>query len=296
MRPVGSASGTGGRVGRGTSRAAGRHPEGGRRSVAGTLGTAAVGAAAAVAQSLPSVAVLGQWTPLRRLPGARCRWRGPGEAPQVALTFDDGPHPEGTPAVLDRLDTLGLPATFFVLGSAAAAYPELVAEIAARGHGLGIHGDRHEHHLLRSPRWIRRDLARASSTLAVLGHELRWYRPTYGQATLATFVEAARHGWETVLWSAWGREWATRDPAAVSDRVVRRLGPGAIVLLHDSDAFGPPGMWRTVVEALPAVAGELERTGLRAVPLEVVTGTVPRHTAGVGNSAAGQKEEGARIP
>ncbi|HZP28002.1 MAG TPA: polysaccharide deacetylase family protein, partial [Acidimicrobiia bacterium] len=73
-------------------------------------------AAAAAVQFVPSVVALGQWTPLRALPGGWCTWRGP-DAPRVALTFDDGPDPRTTPRVLDRLDGLGFVATFFVLGS-----------------------------------------------------------------------------------------------------------------------------------------------------------------------------------
>lgn len=242
----------------------------GTGTAARAVGTRLAGAAAAalLAHYLPSTAVLGQWTPARRAPGNACRWRGPRHRPKVALTFDDGPHPEGTPAVLDRLDALGLRATFFTLGAAAVRHPELVAEIARRGHQVATHGYHHDHHLLRSPRWVRRDLSRAEEAMAAAGQRVRWYRPSYGQATLATFATARRLGWEPVLWSHWGREWKTPDPVAVAGRAVRRLGPGSIVLLHDSDEFGRQGMWRTVDEALPLVAAELDRRGLVTATLD----------------------------
>lgn len=227
-----------------------------------------IAVAAVAAEYLPSVAVLGQWVPVRRLPGGMCRWQGPPGPGRVALTFDDGPDPEGTPAILDRLDELGLRATFFPLGSAVERHPTLVAEIARRGHQVGTHGYRHDRHLLRSPRWVRDDLARADAAMVAAGLRPRWYRPSYGQVTAATLLAARRRGWEPVLWSAWGREWATPDPAAVAGRIVRRLRAGAIVLLHDSDAHGRPGMWRVARDVLAPVADELDRRGLGSATLD----------------------------
>lgn len=229
-------------------------------------GGAALGALAA--QYVPSTVTLGQWTSLPALPGGLCRWQGPADRPQVALTFDDGPHPEATPAVLDRLDELGLRATFFPLGSLAEDHPDLVAEVLRRGHQLGTHGYHHRHHLARTPGWVRADLAAADRAMAALDVHPTWYRPSYGQATGATLLAARRQGWRTVLWSAWGREWATDDPGRVAALVARRLRPGAVVLLHDNDAFGPPDMWRVGLGALEAVAAELDRRRLSAVTMD----------------------------
>ncbi len=232
------------------------------------LATAGV---AAAAHYVPSAAVLGTWTSLRSL-GRACRWQGDPASGGVALTFDDGPHPEGTPAVLDVLDDLGLVATFFCLGSEADARPDLVAEIVRRGHAVGTHGYHHAHHLGRGPAWIRADLARAAASLRELGVAPRWYRPTYGQLTGSTMLAAREHGLETVLWSAWGREWASEDPKEVGRRVARRLHPGSVVLLHDSDRFGRAGMWRTVVAALPVVAATLAERGMRSATLDDLVG------------------------
>jgi peptidoglycan-N-acetylglucosamine deacetylase len=233
------------------------------RSVLGSIATAAI-----ASQYVPSTVALGQWGPVRALPNDLCRWQGPRFPLHVALTFDDGPDPEGTPRVLDILDELGVRATFFVLGERVRRRPDLVEEIAKRGHQLGSHGDEHARHLLRSPAWVLRDLERARETLAALGCPPRWYRPPYGQATGATLVLARAMGLRTVLWSAWGREWATSAPEDVAGRVARRLQPGAIVLLHDSDAFGPPGMCRVALDALPLIATELQRRRLSAVTMD----------------------------
>lgn len=237
----------------------------GMRQVARWAGGASL--AALAFQYLPSTVTLGQWTALRALPGGLCRWQGPGSSRRVALTFDDGPHPEATPAVLDELDRLGLRATFFALASHAEQWPELVGEVRRRGHQVETHGYRHRHHLAKGPRWVVADLRAACEVMGMLGVPLTWYRPSYGQATASTLLEARRRGLRTVLWSSWGREWATVDPIEVAARIGRRLHPGSIVLLHDSDAFGPPGMWKVGLSALPEVAELLAARGLEAVTL-----------------------------
>jgi peptidoglycan/xylan/chitin deacetylase (PgdA/CDA1 family) len=189
----------------------------------------------------------------------------------VALTVDDGPDPDHTPAMLDELDRLGLVATFFCLGEHVEAHPALVAEVVRRGHGVGTHGHRHAHHLLRSPLLPGRDLDRAVAGLRrVVGAEPRWYRPPYGQASGATLGAARRRGLRTVLWSAWGREWVERDATAVAARVRSALAPGAVVLLHDSDAFSPAGTAARARDALDAVAADLDRLGLATATLDEV--------------------------
>lgn len=230
---------------------------------------------AALAHYLPSVCVLGQWSPvpLRALPWGMCRWRGPATSDAVAVTLDDGPSPTTTPPILDLLDELGLVATFFLIGALADAHPELVTEIRRRGHAVASHGYRHEHHLLRSPAWIRSDTAAAVATLQGLGAPPRWYRPPYGQLTARTLLEARRHDMEVVLWSAWGKEWAESSAEAVMDRLWGGLEPGAILLLHDSDEVPPPGKAERTLQTLRLLAPALERRGLRGVTLDTLLGS-----------------------
>jgi len=240
-----------------------------------TAAWGALAGTALLAQYLPSTAALGQWGPAETLPLGLCRWRGPAQLPRVALTFDDGPDPRSTPRVLDALDRLDVRATFFLVGARARAHPELVEEVARRGHEVASHGDRHVSHLLRPPWCVRQDLERARATLAGLGCDPSWYRPPYGHVTGATLVAARAAGLATVLWSAWGREWTSSSPHEVAARVVRRLRPGAIVLLHDGEAFGPPGMSKVVLGALPLVADALDRAGLEPVTLSGVCAARP---------------------
>jgi peptidoglycan/xylan/chitin deacetylase (PgdA/CDA1 family) len=217
------------------------------------------------AQYVPSTAVLGQWTGLRSI-GGMCRWRGPNES-KVALTFDDGPSPAITPKILDALDRLGWRATFFCLGSLVEQEPNLVAEIVQRGHDVGTHGYDHAHHFARSPAWIVRDLHASVDALKTCGVEPRYYRPTFGQLTGTTMAAALWLGLEIVLWSAWGREWTTDDHRKVADLVSSRLDDGAIVLLHDNDAFGPIGMADVALAALEPIAESVSRRGLQPATL-----------------------------
>ena len=237
------------------------------------LAPAAGGAGmAALAHALPSVCVLGQWVPARleALPAGVCRWRGPASRTAVSLTFDDGPSPASTPRTLDLLDELGWKATFFVVGSLAAAHPELVVEMRRRGHAVGLHGQQHRHHLLHSWRWIRRDTEEALRVLDDICPRPRWYRPPYGQLSTPTLLEARRQRLEVVLWSAWGREWAEPDASSVQARLAPLMEPGAVVLLHDSEEFAPPGTARRTHETLRLLAPVLSERSLRAVTLDAL--------------------------
>ncbi len=241
------------------------------------LGGAAL---ALAAQYVPSVVALGEWSSIRVLPGGYCRWRGP-DRPGVALTFDDGPDPASTPAVLDALGEAGLRATFFCTGAHVDRHGALVADIVGGGHQVETHGYRHAHHLARSPRWIVRDLERAVASLAVVHRRPRWYRPSYGQATGATLLAARALGLSTVLWSTAGREWTTSSHEVVARRVRRGLAPGAIVLLHDSDATGTPGMADVARRALARIAVDLGEMGLAALTLdELVEGEASQRLSG----------------
>jgi peptidoglycan/xylan/chitin deacetylase (PgdA/CDA1 family) len=190
----------------------------------------------------------------------------------VALTFDDGPDPRTTPLVLDRLDQLSIAATFFCLGEQVVSHPELVSEIRDRGHQVESHGFRHEHHFLRTPRWVRADLDSAIDALDHVGIHPRWFRPPFGQTTGATMVEARRHNLRLVLWSAWGREWDEPDSISVARRVRAGIGPGGIVLLHDADVQSPSGSSGRATEALGPIAEHLHREGLAALTLDELVG------------------------
>ena len=189
--------------------------------------------------------------------------------PGVALTFDDGPHPGGTPAVLGALERAGARATFFVVGEQIRRDPSLAREIVAAGHALALHGDRHRCQLRLTPRMLDEDLARVAATVAdATGLAPAIYRPPYGVFSSAGLALVRRRGWRDLLWSRWGCDWRARiTPEAIARRASRDLGAGDVVLLHDADTYSAPGSWRRTAQALPAVIEAVRRAGLDAVSL-----------------------------
>ena len=193
-------------------------------------------------------------------------WRVRNGRSEVVLTFDDGPHPESTRKVLATLNCFGAHATFFVLGSKALAAPEVLREIAAAGHEIGVHGDRHDRLLsLRHPNRIASDVERAQGAVAAAtGQRPRLFRPPLGHISPRTALVARRLGLTLVGWSVRGRDGLSCTTAASAlRRVVAGLRPGAIVLLHDASERSP--CEPAGVAALPAILEETRRRGLRCV-------------------------------
>jgi peptidoglycan/xylan/chitin deacetylase (PgdA/CDA1 family) len=194
---------------------------------------------------------------------------GVGDPGHVALTFDDGPHPESTPHFLEALDRLGVRATFFLTGRWAGRVPGLAAEIASAGHEIATHGYEHRCLLLRGSRSTYDDLARAREVTAqATGAPVRWFRPPYGVLTGPALTAAKRLGLTPVLWTAWGEDWAVgATPESVHRTVLAGVSGGGTVLLHDSDVTSTPGSWRATLDALPRIVESVQEQGLRVGPL-----------------------------
>jgi peptidoglycan-N-acetylglucosamine deacetylase len=192
------------------------------------------------------------------------------ESPGVALTFDDGPHPAGTPAVLEILDAAGVSATFFLVGEQVERDTALAGEIAAAGHEVALHGFRHRLLLRRAPRELADDLARATAAIQdATGRTLHWYRPPYGVFSSAGLHLVRGLGLRPLLWSTWGRDWERRaTPDSIARRATRALSAGDVVLLHDADHYSVQGSWEKTAAALPRVLEAADRLGLAWVTLE----------------------------
>jgi peptidoglycan/xylan/chitin deacetylase (PgdA/CDA1 family) len=191
----------------------------------------------------------------------------------VALTFDDGPDPRGTPATLAVLADASARATFFLTGEQVRDHPSVAAEIVAAGHDVGLHGFRHRNLLRVGPQALREDLARVRAAIAdATGRSPQIYRPPYGIVTPAALAVTRRLGYETVLWNRWGRDWRVRaTPSSIASEVTRDLQGGEILLLHDSDRYSARGSWRATVAALPAIVHAVEARGLSFAALPRVT-------------------------
>jgi peptidoglycan/xylan/chitin deacetylase (PgdA/CDA1 family) len=186
----------------------------------------------------------------------------------VALTFDDGPHPEGTPAVLALLEEAGARATFFLVGEQVERRPELAARIVAAGHLVGLHAHRHRLQLRLTPSQVARDLARGAAVIedAVGQGPPRWHRPPYGIYSPAGLDAARRRGLTPLLWSRWGKDWRRfTTPERIAARATRALLPGDVILLHDADFYSARGSHRRTAAALERILSELNRRKLDTV-------------------------------
>ena len=194
--------------------------------------------------------------------------RGPEDARGVVLTFDDGPDPVHTRKVLDILDEHEAKATFFVIGRKVDKHPDVVKEILARGHEVGVHGWAHDRlFALRGPRRVRRDLERAIQSLEkVTKQRPTLFRPPVGH-TSPTIARIAEQLELTVVgWSAAGYDGlAGAEPKKVVARIARHLDDRDIVLLHDAaerDDHEP-----TASRTLPGILDAMKDKNLRIARL-----------------------------
>ncbi len=189
------------------------------------------------------------------------------EADGVVVTFDDGPHPEGTPAVLDALARAGAQAMFFVVGEQVERRPALAAAIVSAGHIVAVHGYRHRLQLRCSASEVEADLARAAAVVAdATGVAARWHRPPFGIYSAAGLRAARGVGLEPLLWSRWGKDWRKfTTPGRITARAVREVGAGDVILLHDADFYSARGSHERTIAALPQVLGVLRERGFDTV-------------------------------
>ncbi len=183
------------------------------------------------------------------------------ERGEVCISFDDGPHPDITPRVLDILDRHGAKATFFCVGERVAAHPQVAREIARRGHTVESHSHRHAPAFaLYGLRALRREVQAAQRVIAqATGREPLFFRAPAGFRSPVLDPVLATLGLRYASWTRRGFDTADRDAGRVLRRLTRALAAGDILLLHDSVP--------TVLDVLPPLLAELERRGLRPVSL-----------------------------
>jgi peptidoglycan-N-acetylglucosamine deacetylase len=227
-------------------------------TAAGALGVAGV------AWSLPALAPI--VPPLAGPLGIRLTTESSG----VAITFDDGPHPHGTPAVLDALAAAGAVATFFLVGEQVERRPALAAEIVAAGHAVELHGHRHRNLLRVPPPAVAYDLDRGAAILAeATGRTPSLHRAPLGIYSPAALAAVRKRGWAPTLWSRWGRDWRRRATAeSIAAKATDEIGPGDVVLLHDADYYSAADSWRRTAAALPRILEDVAARGLRTVLLQ----------------------------
>lgn len=185
---------------------------------------------------------------------------------QVALTFDDGPDPARTPALLDALAELHVKATFFMVGASVDANPALAARIAAEGHEIGNHTYTHRYLPMARSKMVAKELAltdraieRATGIVPTLA------RPPWGGRSPKTVRAFARLAKRMVLWDVNSFDWKGKPAADVAQRVLERARPGSIILMHEARDHG-----EVTVEAVRLLVPALRAQGYDLVTVSGV--------------------------
>jgi len=183
------------------------------------------------------------------------------EDPVAALTFDDGPHPEFTPRLLDILERHQARATFFCVGKFAQSHPDIVQRAAQAGHAIGNHSWDHPSFPLITASERRAQIRACANAIAPFGQRL--FRPPYGHQSVASRLDAHWLGYQVVTWNVVLNEYLVRDADSMVDLLVNQIQPGSVILLHDRlfDALEERYFDREVL--LKAVNMLLERLGDR---------------------------------
>ena len=188
---------------------------------------------------------------------------------QVALTFDDGPNDSATAAIADLLVARGLRATFFVVGRAVEARPELTRRLVSQGHLLGNHSFRHDAKGWLDPRYP--ELVRTQRAIrAVAGVCPAFFRAPHGQHTPLLVRVLRRHHVTMIGWDASAGDWSTRSAGVIAQRILRKVRPGSIIDLHDGLDGDPTIDRRVLIRALPIILDGLAARRLRPVRLDAL--------------------------
>lgn len=192
--------------------------------------------------------------------------RGPRKVPQVALTFDDGPHPVHTVKVLEQLRRAKVRATFFVIGSKVEQHPELAARIVREGHAIGIHSWEHDRLLAArtAPRIIKDLKATQEAIRKATGQDTVLFRPPVGVTSPRIEEAVKRLDLIVVAWSVRGYDGVRGAKAdKVAARIASRIRPGAIIAMHDARERGDDEP--ASIQALPKVLDAISERKLEAV-------------------------------
>lgn len=192
---------------------------------------------------------------------------GPRNRPRVALTFDDGPDTVYTPAILDILERLGAPASFYVIGERAEALPEITQRMLAAGGEVGNHAYEDTHLDLRQlpPATMLRSLSRTHEAIVrITGQTPVTFRPPFGFYNAMVLSTANRFGYTTVLWDVDSNDWQSLSAQQILQNVLPRVRNGSIILMHSGTTLPGEDLSGTV-EALPTIIADLRQRGFELV-------------------------------
>lgn len=193
-------------------------------------------------------------------------WFGDEARREIALTFDDGPHPKDTPQVLETLAKHNIHATFFLVGRYVEQYPALVKQIHQSGHQLGIHGFRHRPFPLEKPSTLQSQLDRTRNAIAnvcgISPETIKDLRPPYGAFTSTTARRLTEWGYQLVLWNNMPPHWM-QPVSWTIEQVLDQTHPGSIIVLHDGHGHGTK-----VAQILDIIIPKLKAQGYNFVTIK----------------------------
>src|SRR5438128_1579679 len=272
--PVDRGSGAAGGDGRRRARQGGRIRLAARRRAHPRrvrAGDPMMGLALSAGAGLVGALAYGVYEPNAPLFG-RAIGRGPRDGRRCYLTFDDGPNPSATEAILDTLSARDVPAAFFLVGEHVRRHPALARRIAEAGHGLGNPTQHPVKLHLRGPHRIRAELATAHQTIAdATGRAPRVFRAPHGYRNPFVASVVRDLGYRLFGWTF--GVWDSDRPGAeeIRRRVRRKLSPGAIILLHDGDGYDPAGDRTQTAAALSGIIEDARAAGYEFRPLAELT-------------------------
>jgi peptidoglycan/xylan/chitin deacetylase (PgdA/CDA1 family) len=187
---------------------------------------------------------------------------------QVALTFDDGPWPVSTDAILRILQDAGIKATFFMLGNRINRDPEMARRVVAAGMEIGDHSQSHKMLARAKHSTVRKQIGRGATTIrAVLKVQPVWYRPAGGSANGYVRAETARQGLRFIKWTVDPKDWSRPGADKIARRVLKRVVPGSVILMHDGG-----GNRVQTIAALTTIIDGLRARGYTMVTLSRLHG------------------------
>ena len=196
---------------------------------------------------------------------------GPRTQNTVAITFDDGPDPTWTPQIETILDNAGVKGTFFEVGSAVEAHPDVVQSLVSNGHEIANHSYSHGAWDWLSLSYHEGSEAEAAFQ-ATVGLCPAFFRPPHGSKSPMLLKSISDMGLNTVTWDVTGHDWQIDDPEEVARQILDAVKPGSIILLHDAIA-GTSSDRSVVVKALPLILSGLKAKGLTPVRLDQLLST-----------------------
>jgi peptidoglycan/xylan/chitin deacetylase (PgdA/CDA1 family) len=188
-------------------------------------------------------------------------YSGPGSVPAVALTFDDGPHQFTTPRLIEILDELSVKGTFFIVGTQAVKFPDILEDLVSRGHTVANHSWSHRNITQLDHETLFEEIVYCSQAIeAITGVRPRFFRPPGGKWDSQALAVVQELGLTTVLWDVSGRDMVRRSPDGIAASVVKAARPGSVILLH--------GGMEWTMEALPLIVKGLREKGFLLASLD----------------------------